>query len=216
VSCTITHGDSSATLKIEGIIGLQHTYAAAAGVAVASHLGITLESAVAGLALYTTPPGRMRVFPGIKGTVIIDDTYNSSPVAAEHAIETMVAIKHTKRRIAVMGDMLELGKYSSEEHKKIGEKLATNFDLLLTVGVRARLFAEGALMNGMDESNIFQYEQVGRAGRELQAMLEPGDVVLIKASQGIRAERIVEEIMLEPERAAELLVRQDPIWKTKG
>jgi hypothetical protein len=47
-------------------------------------------------------------------------------------------------------------------------------------------------------------------------MLEPGDVVLIKASQGIRAERIVEEIMLEPERAADLLVRQDPIWKTKG
>jgi UDP-N-acetylmuramyl pentapeptide synthase len=158
----------------------------------------------------------MRVLPGIKGSVIIDDTYNSSPVAAEHAIETVAMIKHAKRRIAVMGDMLELGKFSSDEHKRIGAHIAEHFDMLLTVGVRARGFAEGALTHGMDESAIFQYEQVGRAGRELQAMLQPGDVVLIKASQGIRAERIVEEIMLEPERATELLVRQDPIWKTKG
>ncbi len=216
VSFTITHGASTGTLKIPGIVGLQPTYAAAAGVAVASHLGITLDSALAGLADYTTPPGRMRVLPGIKGSVLIDDTYNSSPVAVEHAIETAATIKHAKRRIAVMGDMLELGKYSSEEHKKIGEKLAHNFDILFTVGVRARLFAEGALNHGMDESNIFQYEQVDRAGRELQALLRPGDVVLIKASQGIRAERIVEEVMLEPEKAADVLVRQDEIWKTKG
>jgi UDP-N-acetylmuramoyl-tripeptide--D-alanyl-D-alanine ligase len=216
VSCTIVHGDSSATLKIPGVVGLQHTYAAAAGVAVASHLGITLDAAVAGLAAYRTPPGRMRVHPGIKGSLLIDDTYNSSPIAAEHAIETMASLKHAKRRIAVMGDMLELGKYSSDEHIKIGKRLAENFDILLTVGVRARLFAEGALNNGMDESVIFQYEETARAGRELQAMLKPGDVVLVKASQGIRAERIVEEIMLEPDQATEVLVRQDPIWKTKG
>lgn len=216
VSCAISYGDSTTTLKIPGVVGLQHTYAAAAGVAVASHLGITIDSAVTGLAAYTTPPGRMRVFPGIKGSVVIDDTYNSSPVAAEHAIETVASLKHAKRRIAVMGDMLELGKFSSEEHKKIGKKLAADFDVLLTVGVRARQFAEGALNSGMDESVIFQYEHASRAGRELQAMLETGDVVLVKASQGVRAEQIVEEIMLEPERAAELLVRQDAVWKAKG
>lgn len=216
VSCTITHGDSTETLKIPGVAGLQHTYAAAAGVAVASHLGVPLAASVAGLSAYNTPPGRMRIIPGLKGSVLIDDTYNSSPVAAEHAIETIASLKHAKRRIAVMGDMLELGKFSSDEHKKIGHKLAENFDVLLTVGVRARLFAEGALVHGMDESVILQYEHAARAGRELQAMLQPGDIVLIKASQGVRAEQIVEEVMLEPERASELLVRQDPVWKTKG
>jgi len=215
VTCSVTHGEKTATLKIPGVVGLQHTYAAAAAVAVAGHLGIPLQAAVEGLATHSTPPGRMRVFPGIKGSVLIDDTYNSSPVAAEHAIETVASIKHAKRRIAVMGDMLELGKYSSDEHKKIGEKLAAHFDILLTVGVRARRLAEGALNAGMDEGVIFQYEDAARAGRELQAMLQSGDVVLVKASQGIRAEQIVEEVMLEPERAFELLVRQDPVWKTK-
>jgi UDP-N-acetylmuramyl pentapeptide synthase len=67
----------------------------------------------------------------------------------------------------------------------------------------------------MDESTIFQYEETARAGRELQAMLQPGDLVLIKASQGIRAELIVEEVMSEPEHAANLLARQELVWKHK-
>ena len=87
---------------------------------------------------------------------------------------------------------------------------------LVTVGVRARKFAEGALDAGMPEQNILQYDQVRRAGRELQTLIEPGDVILIKASQGIRAERIVEEIMAEPDKAPELLVRQDKAWHQRS
>ena len=108
--------------------------------------------------------------------------------------------------------MLELGLFSSEEHEKIGELVAKSADVLLTIGVRARMIAQGALNMGMDEENILQYEDAERAARELQAMLRSGDVVLVKASQGIRAERIVEEIMAEPELASELLVRQDEGW----
>jgi len=85
--------------------------------------------------------------------------------------------------------------------------------VLFTVGVRARGIAEGALAAGMQESNIFQYDDVKRAGQELQAFLKSGDVVLVKASQGIRAERIIEEVMNLPEQAPELLVRQDTSWK---
>jgi UDP-N-acetylmuramoyl-tripeptide--D-alanyl-D-alanine ligase len=111
--------------------------------------------------------------------------------------------------------MLELGKYSAAEHIRLGTQVASNYDVLLTVGVRARGFAEGALTGGMKESVIFQYEDTARAGRELQAMLKPGDVVLIKASQGIRAEIIVEEVMQEPDRAPELLARQDAVWRKR-
>ncbi len=215
VACEVQYTKETAKLKIAGIVGLQHTYAAAAGVAVAGHLGIPLQEAVAGLGSYRTPLGRMRIIPGIKGSTLIDDTYNSSPIALEHAIETVAGIKHAKRRIAVVGDMLELGKYSANEHKRLGSDLAAHFDMILTLGVRSRGFAEGALQAGLDESHIFQYEDVTRAGRELQEKLQPGDLVMIKASQGVRAERVVEEVMLEPERAMELLVRQDKAWQQR-
>jgi UDP-N-acetylmuramoyl-tripeptide--D-alanyl-D-alanine ligase len=109
--------------------------------------------------------------------------------------------------------MLELGKFSSSEHERIGVLAATSADILLTVGIRARKIAEAALHHGLKESSIFQYDDVDRAGRELQALLQPGDVVLVKASQGIRAERIIEEVMADPDLAAQLLVRQEKAWK---
>jgi hypothetical protein len=62
---------------------------------------------------------------------------------------------------------------------------------------------------------IFQYEDSATAGKELQQLIKPGDVILVKGSQGVRAERVVEEIMAEPERAGELLVRQDPAWRKR-
>jgi len=144
---------------------------------------------------------------------LIDDTYNSSPIATESALQALAEIKYAGRKIAILGDMLELGKYSAEQHKQIGERVAKTAQVLFTVGVRARGIAEGALAAGMNETNIFQYDDVQRAGQELQAFLKSGDVVLVKASQGIRAERIIEEVMNAPEQASELLVRQDTSWK---
>ena len=208
--------DESATITVRGCLGMQSAYVYTAAAVVGREFAVPLETIATSLAEHTPPPGRMRVLPGIKGTVIIDDTYNSSPVAAESALHTLNELRYAKRKIAVLGDMLELGRYSVEQHKRIGVIAAQTTDLLLTAGVRARGFAEGALAHGMPESQIFQYENIPRAGRELQALLQPGDVILIKGSQsGIRLERVVEEIMQEPERATELLVRQSPEWKRK-
>lgn len=208
----ISHGVESFTLEIDGTVGVQHVYACSAAVAVATLLGVSIDEAVVSLHDLRTQNGRLRLLAGLKASVIIDDTYNSSPTACEHALETLREIRYAKRKIAVLGDMLELGRFSSEEHKKMGAMVAKSADVLLTVGVRARKIAEGALENGLPEENILQYEESARAGRELQALIQPGDVILVKASQGIRAERIVEEIMAEPERASELLVRQDEAW----
>jgi UDP-N-acetylmuramoyl-tripeptide--D-alanyl-D-alanine ligase len=211
---TLSHSGQSATVKIMGSLGDQHVYSSAAAVAVASVLGVTLPLAVEELKNLVPAPGRMRILPGIKQTTIIDDTYNSSPVAVESAL---MNLKETKavRRIAVLGDMLELGQMSVLAHKKVGEQAARAVDVLLTVGVRSREIAAAALANGIKESNIFQFDSVEEAGRELQQMLAPGDLVLIKASQGIRSELIVEEVMAAPEQAQELLVRQDSLWLSK-
>ncbi len=198
---------------VENTIGTHNIYSCTAALAVADELSVPLQNAVESLRSLKTPPGRMHIVPGLKASVIIDDTYNSSPTACEQALQALKELSYAKRKIAVLGDMLELGKYATEEHKRIGSIVPGVADVLLTVGVRARQIAEGALNSGMSEKFVFQYDDAARAGRELQALLKPGDVVLVKASQGIRAEKIVEEIMSHPEDAETTLVRQDKNWK---
>lgn len=212
---TLTHGQESVQMKIDGTTGTQQVYAVAAAAAVASVLGVSLSDVASSMRELKTPGGRARLIPGIKATTILDDTYNSSPTATEQALQTLGELKYAKRKIAVLGDMMELGRFSSQEHERIGHLVPKVADILLTVGVRSQKIAEGALENGMSEKNIFQYEDAESAGRELQNMLQPGDMVLVKGSQSIRAERIVEEIMAEPDRAPELLVRQEEEWKRR-
>lgn len=212
---SLTHETEQAAIRIYGTVGTQQVYAGAAAVAVAKVLGIALEEAAAGLASLVPPPGRLRIIPGIKATTLIDDTYNASPIAMEQALQTLQELKYAKRKIAILGDMLELGRFSAEEHEKIGTRAAAVADLLITVGVRARGIAEAALIAGLPEEKILQYDNAKQAGRELQTLLQPGDMVLVKASQGIRAEKIVEEVMAHPEDAETLLVRQSTTWKQR-
>lgn len=213
ISFTLEHVGEVAKVRAEGAIGVPLVYTYTGAIALAVQCGISLKTAVDAVVEHAPPQGRMRILKGLKGSVIIDDTYNSSPIAAEQALHTLKEIKHAKRKIAVLGDMLELGQFSANAHEKIGQIAAEVVDALFTIGVRSRKTAEGALENGLDEEYIFQYEDVTKAGKELQAYLRPGDVVLIKGSQGIRAEKVVEEVMQEPEYAQSLLVRQDRAWE---
>lgn len=207
-----TPQDTSYTITGTGTIGMQLAYVYTAAAVVGEQFGVSAEEIAVQLADHTPPPGRMRVFPGIKETTLIDDTYNSSPVAVESALHTLNELQVQGRKIAVLGDMLELGSYSVEQHTRIGILAAQLTDALYAVGVRSRGTAQAALEHGLPEEVIFQYDSVERAGKELQQWLEPGDVVLIKGSQSIRMERIVEEVMLQPDQASQLLVRQSKEW----
>lgn len=213
---SLCHQGVERKVRIMGTLGTHYAYSCVAAMAVADELMLSLDEASTSLATTIVAPGRMRLLAGIKGTTLIDDTYNSSPIACEHALQSLSEVKYAKRRIAILGDMMELGKYSTDEHRRIGEMVVPNVDLLITVGIRARAFAEGALAKGMHESKILQYDDLSKIGRELQPLLKPGDVVLFKASQSVRAEHLVEEVMAEPERAKELLVRQDEAWQSGG
>lgn len=210
---TLTHGADATVVHVEGSLGVQHAYNYAAAVAVGSVFGMTIQECADVLRTHVVPPGRMRLMEGIKKSIIIDDTYNSSPVAVERAIDTLKDVRTVGRKIAVLGDMMELGSYSMTEHEKVGHKVAGVADILITVGIRARSIAEAALASGLSEQRIFQYEDARLAGKELEEVLSEDDVVLIKGSQSIRMERTVEEVMAHPEKASELLVRQDPMWQ---
>lgn len=215
IAFDIADGSTLHSVEIIGSLGRQQMLPALAASAVAKALNLDLHKALSALHNHVPPPGRMRILDGNKKTILIDDTYNSSPVALEEALNTLQNLETSGRKIAVLGDMLEIGTYSTEEHKKAGMKAGTIADVLYTVGIRARMIAEGAQDAGMNEANIFQYEDSRSAGKDLDIMMREGDTVLIKGSQGIRMERITEEVMAEPEKAKELLVRQNDEWKAK-
>ncbi len=211
VTFRLDYEKASVPVVINGSLGQQYIYTSLAALAVGLSQNLNLVKLADALTDYDTPPGRMKLIEGIKKTVILDDTYNSSPVALSSAVDTLASI-NGKRKIAVLGDMLELGKYSTEEHRRAGVRIAEECNILVTVGLRARFFAEGAIENGMKEKMIFKFEDSRQAGEYLKKALKKGDVVLVKGSQSMRMERAVEAIMAEPERARDLLVRQEEDW----
>jgi UDP-N-acetylmuramyl pentapeptide synthase len=208
------HG-RSAPLSIIGSLGRHMFLPALAAAAVGEALGEPIETIIAALGAYQPPVGRMHLISGARGALIIDDTYNSSPAAVAAALDTLGMIHPKGRRIAVLGDMLELGRHSVEEHRKAGAHAAKNCDLLVTVGFRARDSGEGALDAGLADTNIFQYEDAERAADELSRMVGEGDCILVKGSQSMRMERIVKTLMADPSQAPQLLVRQDEEWNKR-
>jgi UDP-N-acetylmuramoyl-tripeptide--D-alanyl-D-alanine ligase len=200
-------------LVLPEVVGKSPVYCALPALAVARELNISLEVACAALRDSDKPKGRMRILPGMNGSVIIDDTYNASPKATEHGLKTLSEIKTKGRKIAVLGDMLELGQHTRDEHYKIGLVAAVSAHKLYTVGIRSRAIAEGALDGKMLDENIMQCDTSIDAGKELVQVLGEGDVVYMKGSQGIRMERAVKMILAETHDPRRYLVRQEKEWQ---
>ncbi len=167
------------------------------------------------------PPGRGRLFAGIHGSIIIDESYNASPAAVEEALATLKAFpsfakvsegRPHGRKIAILGDMLELGRYSVAEHARIGALAGAVVDELVTVGVRARGIIDGARSAGMPDERMHACTDARSAALHLFPLLGEGDVVLVKGSQSnIRLERAV-ELLLADAQDCTRLVRQERQW----
>lgn len=211
------HGSSSIPVAVHGALGRPRIYAATAAIAVGESIGLDSVSVGQALDTWEPPPGRVRLIKGLKYSTIVDDTYNSSPAAALAALDILTDVRTGGRRIAIMGDMLELGRYTKEAHRQVGERAAKTCDMLITVGFRSRAMAEAALDAGMPDSAIRQYElgEAARAAEELIPELKRGDIVLVKGSQGMRMEKAVKALMAEPDRAREFLVRMEDEWSNR-
>jgi UDP-N-acetylmuramoyl-tripeptide--D-alanyl-D-alanine ligase len=178
--------------------------------------GMPTDTIFRSLSHYDIPRGRMNLIHGINNSTIIDDTYNSSPDAVASALATLKSIQTSGKRIAVLGDMMELGKYSADEHRKIGTLCATSAKELITIGQRSRTgTADQALKAGMGVGAVHSFATSPEAIPRLTALIRSGDVILVKGSQSLRMEHIVKALMKEPERAPELLVRQEKEWLEK-
>lgn len=194
------------------VAGKSPVYCALSALAVSRILAIPLEVACASLRDADKPRGRMRLLPGMNGSVIIDDSYNASPKATEHGLKTLAEIETSGRKIAVLGDMLELGEYTHDEHYKIGKVAAKSAHKLFTVGIRSRVTAEGALDEKMSDDVIMECDTSIDAGKELVKILQEGDVVYVKGSQSMRMERAIKMILASTHNSASVLVRQEEEW----
>lgn len=214
-SFKLEHAGSVFPLEVEGAVGSTHIYPNLAGFTVGIALGHNPVHLLEGLRKVERQPGRMNLIRGIKKTMIIDDSYNSSPIATARALETLEAIPSNGKKIAMLGDMLELGEHTKAEHEKAGAKAAHFVDLLVAVGKYAQYTVDGALRAGMNEKYILQFEKAEEAGKYVELLVQAGDTVLIKGSQGTRMERAVLEVMESPENKENLLTRQDKEWERR-
>ncbi len=205
--------NSFVPVTLYGVLGKSQAMASGAAAAVGIVYGMNLIEISQALIDYRGPNGRLKILNGIKNTTIIDDTYNAAPSATHLAVETLKQLPG-KRKIAVLGDMLELGKYTARAHQEIGNLIGGDIDILITVGLRAKFIADSA-GKGMSKENIYSFPTSDLAKIKVQELIEEGDLILIKGSQGVRMEKIVEEIMAEPENKKKLLVRQGKKWADK-
>ena len=200
---------------------------------VAKNLNLDIQKVISDLQDSKRTNGRMRILEGIYNTILIDDSYNSSPKALEHGIKILnqISLNKKQKKIFVLGDMLELGNYTKSEHQRLGKYLVKKCDILFTSGIRAKDISLSAIENGMDGENVFQFNNSLDTGKALLLFLEKeieneyktgkieneigGHLIYIKGSQGSRMEIISKILLAKNHHPSQFLVRQDEYWLNK-
>ncbi len=193
-------------------LGVGNEYACLLAFAVGVELGLLPEEISLSLNKYLGLPGRMNLISGTKNTIILDDSYNSSPIAMSQALNVFKQVSISGKKIAIIGDMLELGKYTADEHKQIAESLKGTNAVVVCFGLRARKIYDELISLGFESSRVFSADTLDDVNKILPNIIEVGDLILVKGSQAMRMERVVEKIMRHPEDKGEQLVRQEKEW----
>ncbi len=193
LSFTLRGQTVHAELQLVGLHnGLNACAAAAAGLA----LGLSTEAILHGLAAARTPGRRLRpsMLPG--GALLLDDCYNANPSSTRAALETAASLVNPPgRTLLVLGDMLELGPTELELHASLGPAAAAlQPALLVAFGRRAAALADAAVASGFGPGRVVRTDDPAVAAAAVQAVVQPGDVVLVKGSRGMKMERISDRL----------------------
>lgn len=197
------------------MLGKQNLYSLLAAAAVANYLEISFEKICANIEKVPPVRGRMNLLAAVNGAKLIDDSYNSSPDAAIAALDALA--EFSGRKIAVLGNMNELGDHSAGEHERVGKHAASIVDLLIAIGPHAEKYlAPAAEQAGLAQENVKRFRTPYEAGYYIKGQAKSSDVILVKGSQnGVYSEevsRILLDTKLDP---AETLVRQSKDWRRK-
>jgi UDP-N-acetylmuramoyl-tripeptide--D-alanyl-D-alanine ligase len=183
-------------LVLVPLLGRHSAANALAAIAVAGKLDVPFDRIISGLATATGPDMRLQL-KQIRGVTILNDAYNANPASMRAALETLSCLPATGRRIAVLGDMRELGDWSEQLHREIGiEAARSKLDALVCVGSAAAWIAESAVSAGMNATSVSRYVDAGSAA-SIASWVCDGDLVLLKGSRAIGLERIAKAIEVE-------------------
>lgn len=193
ISFKLEYKGAFVPVRLNDVFGRSHAYAAAAAASVGIVFGMNLAAISEALSNYAPAESRMHLLPGVKRTFIIDDSYNASPLSMHAALDALRELP-AKRKIAVLGDMLEIGKYTIEAHEGVGKLAAQSANILVTVGPRAKFIAETARAAGMKKNAVVSFDTADEARKPIQDLMRQGDLILIKASHAMALDKVVEEI----------------------
>jgi UDP-N-acetylmuramoyl-tripeptide--D-alanyl-D-alanine ligase len=191
ISLTLHAGGASERVDLK-LVGRHSAYHALASAAVMLSLDCSLAEAAQALAASPGESLRLRVLPGKGGITVIDDSYNSSPLAARAALQLLSELGPRQDRVAVLGDMRELGQYSADLHRQVGEAAADVAGLLVAVGEEAREIAAGAGQAGLPGSQLLATTDPEQAVEFLRPRLHAGAYLLVKGSRAMGLETIVQ------------------------
>jgi UDP-N-acetylmuramoyl-tripeptide--D-alanyl-D-alanine ligase len=179
------------TLPLPGAHATANFLAAAA---VALRLGVSPDTIAREARAVGAAPGRGRILTLNQDVVLIDDCYNANPVAVEAAVKVLAA-QRGRRRVAFLGEMLELGAAALDLHREVGARVAGEIDVLVAIGPLAEGFVMGAGNGASSGARLLHVRDAAAAAAVAPEVVRPGDAVLVKASRGVKAEAVVEALV---------------------
>lgn len=190
ITFKLGHDKSFVPVRMSGTLGKTQAYAAAAAATVGLAFNLNLVQIAEALAYHQVPKQRMRFLAGVHRSTLIDDSYNASPLSMRSAIETVASIK-AKRKVAIIGDMRELGEWSHHAHREIGEMAGKTFDVLIAIGSESKAYVEVAQKHRFSKKNLIHAQKIEEVLPQLRDVIKEGDIVLIKASHSVSLEKAV-------------------------
>lgn len=214
-SFKLNYAGKSIPVRLPGVIARHHVSDALAGAAVGIAAAMNLVDIAKRLESFVPLPGRLRLLVGRNGSGVLDDTYNASPASVRAAISTLSEIP-ARRKIIALGDMLELGSGSEEQHRALADDvLAAGVSLMILVGPRSAALGEELLSRGVPHGSVLVFSDPDSAAAAASDLVREGDLVLVKGSQGVRMEKVSEALLENKEEASSVLCRQSASWRAK-
>ncbi len=213
ISFKMEYQGSSVPVFLPGAIGRPAVYAALAAAAVGLSYGMNSLEISEALRDFKQPAGRLQLITGLNNTLIIDDTYNSSPDSVFEALKSVQEIPEASRKRvwAVLGSMKELGALSRKGHEDVARAAELAADIIVGVGEEAKIIFETVAEN--KKKQAYWFENSEQAADYIKGKLVENDLIVAKGSQSARMEKIVKRLMAQPQQAPGLLVRQEKQWQ---
>ena len=191
LSFVVHAGDSVFPVRMN-VEGLHYVSDAMAAVTIGLTMGVTPENIAAGLEQFRNMAGRQEVIQA-RGVTILKDCYNAGPESMTAALEVLGG--KSVRRVAVLGDMLELGTCTQAEHYRVGRIAAEKADIVLAYGPNAARVVGGCLTGGMTEKTAQAFTEIDQITAALERLVKPGDYILVKGSHGMHMEKILDAFL---------------------